>query len=248
MTANPDPGPPTITVKVFVPSQVEPKEFIWPKTMRVGDAAREVATAFGLTVENPTLQNADGDALDRDKPLVAAGVRDGDCLDLVDAGGGVFQVSRETSLAAVETELPAMLAYAARHHWDVQWMPDELVLVCTCPHPATGDPFRLRADLRGYRAVPPAWTAEPADKVGRSNNRLPQPGATPPGGSSIFHTQCDICAPFNRRAFKDNEGPHSDWGGPTQWLDVRGVAQGRTLADMLAVITAHLRASPGFQS
>lgn len=89
--AKPDhnPGPPTITVTVFVPSSPEPKKFTWAKTMKVGDAAAEVAAAFGINAEAATFQNASNEVLDRQKPLVAAGVRDGDTLEFVSAGGGV---------------------------------------------------------------------------------------------------------------------------------------------------------------
>lgn len=82
-------GPPEITVTVYQPSEPEPKEFTWPKTKKVGDAADEAMREFGLTAENPTFQNADDEVLDRNKPLVAEGVKDGDVLELVSAGGGV---------------------------------------------------------------------------------------------------------------------------------------------------------------
>ena len=85
----PQPGPPTITVTVYQPSDPEPKQFTWPKTKKIGEAADEAAIAFGLTAENPTFQNSDGDVLYRNKPLVAEGVNDGDTLELVSAGGGV---------------------------------------------------------------------------------------------------------------------------------------------------------------
>jgi hypothetical protein len=68
---------------------LEPKEFVWPKTKKVGEAAAEAAVAFGIQVESPTFQNQDDTVLDRDKPLVAAGVKDGDSLELVSFGGGV---------------------------------------------------------------------------------------------------------------------------------------------------------------
>ena len=84
-----DHGPPTITVKVFAPGFTEPKQFTWPKTMKVGEAAAQAAAAFGITAESPTFQNQQDEILDRQKPLVAAGVRDGDTLELVSAGGGV---------------------------------------------------------------------------------------------------------------------------------------------------------------
>jgi hypothetical protein len=82
-------GPPTITVSVHEPSNPEPKQFTWPKTKKVGEAADEAASAFGLNAQNPTFQNSEGDVLDRNKPLVAEGVKDGNVLDLVSAGGGV---------------------------------------------------------------------------------------------------------------------------------------------------------------
>lgn len=84
-----DHGPPTITVKVFTPKDPSPKSFTWPKTMKVGDAAAEAAKAFGYEGGSPSFQNSAGVVLDRNKPLVAEGVSDGDELELVDAGGGV---------------------------------------------------------------------------------------------------------------------------------------------------------------
>lgn len=77
-----------VTVTVFAPSQVEPKEFTWPQTLKVGVAAAEVATAFGLDVESPTFQKGE-EVLDREKTLVGAHVKTHDELELVSAGGGV---------------------------------------------------------------------------------------------------------------------------------------------------------------
>lgn len=82
------PNKKAITVTVFALNSTEGKEFIWEKTMKVRDAAAEAAAAFGISDENATLSK-DGTALDRDKPLVAAGVDDGDKLELVSTGGGV---------------------------------------------------------------------------------------------------------------------------------------------------------------
>lgn len=81
-------GPPTVTVTVFSPITPTPKSFTWPITTKVGDAAREAANAFGQTGGNPTFQKG-AEILDRTKPLVAAGVKDGDELEIVDIGGGV---------------------------------------------------------------------------------------------------------------------------------------------------------------
>lgn len=87
---NDKPDAATLTVKVFPPSgDPDAREFTWPKNWTVSEAARDAATSFGLTGGNPTLRNTGGEVLDRSKRLVAAGVRDGDELELVDAGGGV---------------------------------------------------------------------------------------------------------------------------------------------------------------
>lgn len=80
---------PTVTVTVFFPAATDPREFTWPKSKKVGEAATEAASAFGVTDGSPTFENSEDQVLDRNKPLVAAGVRTGDKLELVDVGGGV---------------------------------------------------------------------------------------------------------------------------------------------------------------
>ena len=79
----------SITVTVVAPRDPNPKRFTWPKTMQVGEAAAEAAAAFGYEPGNPSFVNAAGEVLDRNKPLVAEHVEDGDQLELVDVGGGV---------------------------------------------------------------------------------------------------------------------------------------------------------------
>ncbi len=87
--AHEDPhGPPKITVTVFAPNTVDPRTFTFEKTEKTGDAAATAAAAFGYNGGTPTFAKGE-DVLDRNKPLVANGVRDGDALELVDAGGGV---------------------------------------------------------------------------------------------------------------------------------------------------------------
>lgn len=85
-----DHGSQELTVEVFSPREPKPKHFKFAKTQLVGQAAAEAAAAFGyppnLTV---SFQTKSGDVLHRDKTLAAAGVRDGDHLEIVDVGGGV---------------------------------------------------------------------------------------------------------------------------------------------------------------
>ena len=82
-------GDQEVTVRVFSPREPDPRTFTWRKTIKVGEAAAEAAVAFGIVGGTPTFRNAKKEVLDRDKPLVAEKVRDGDELELVDIGGGV---------------------------------------------------------------------------------------------------------------------------------------------------------------
>jgi hypothetical protein len=79
----------TYEVEVFAPrNPSDRRPFSWSKHMIVGDAAAQAAQVFGIQGGKPTLAK-DSRALDRSKQLVAAGVRDGDVLEIVDAAGGV---------------------------------------------------------------------------------------------------------------------------------------------------------------
>lgn len=82
-------GGPDLTATVLDPRDPdESREFTWMKSLKVGDAAAEAAAAFGFEPGQPTLVKGE-EVLDREKPLVAAGVRDGDVLELTDVAGGV---------------------------------------------------------------------------------------------------------------------------------------------------------------
>jgi hypothetical protein len=83
----------TIRVIVFAPRSPHPKEFTWPKTLKVGEAAREAATAFGYQGGNPGLQTEGHPpkVLDNNKTLEQEHVRNGEKLELIDTGGGVWR-------------------------------------------------------------------------------------------------------------------------------------------------------------
>jgi hypothetical protein len=80
-----------ITVIVFAPRSPHPKEFTWPRTLKVGDAARQAATAFGYQAGNPGLQTEGHHprVLDNSKTLAEEHVENGEKLELIDTGGGV---------------------------------------------------------------------------------------------------------------------------------------------------------------
>jgi hypothetical protein len=125
----------------------------------------------------------------------------------------------------------------------VAWDPETLRLIFEGKHPNDKRGLRVIASLDGYRALPPEWRFE---DPGTGAACLPKP-APVVGQSSIFHDGCGICAPFNRRAYKQHEGPHGDWGGPESWLNVHGHVRATTLAAMFAVIVGHLKASSGMK-
>lgn len=79
-----------ITVTVRHPSQAEALTKTWSWTAKVADAAEEAAKEFGHpNPETVTFMNAEEEVLQREKTLRAAGVEDGDELELVDTTGGV---------------------------------------------------------------------------------------------------------------------------------------------------------------
>lgn len=81
----------TVTVTVFAPRSPEPKTFTWRKTLKVGEAAQEAATAFGYQGGSPGLETDSNPpkVLDNNKTLVAEHVENGAKLELLDTGGGV---------------------------------------------------------------------------------------------------------------------------------------------------------------
>jgi hypothetical protein len=76
-----------ITVTVSAPRAPDARTFTWSKHLTVGEATADAAAAFGYAGDVSLSRK--GVKLDPSKQLVAAGVRDGDELRLIDTGGGV---------------------------------------------------------------------------------------------------------------------------------------------------------------
>jgi hypothetical protein len=79
----------TVVVIVFAPKDPEPKRFRFRLDETVGEAAKFAAEKFGYEVGTPSFQTESDVVLDRTLTLRAAGVHNGEKLELVDAGGGV---------------------------------------------------------------------------------------------------------------------------------------------------------------
>lgn len=148
------------------------------------------------------------------------------------------------SRAAVEGELAAVRAWAARHNWTIAWRPDDLLLRAATYHEPVGQLVEFTALCDGYRALPPLW------KSVRPGTDEMDPAWFPrPGPGLVFHGNHIICAHWSRLAYSELGGPHNDWGGPAAWLQVTGTnSVARHLADMLATIDSHLRRSEGMMA
>ncbi len=112
-------------------------------------------------------------------------------------------------------------------------------------HPVTDVPVRIIANLKGYRAIPPGWTFG-APSGATAAAPFPERNTTTRGVGSIFHPSRIICAPWNRLAYAEHNGPHADWGGLANWTSAgAGITKADTLADMVDQIFWHLSLSRG---
>jgi hypothetical protein len=154
-------------------------------------------------------------------------------------------VSRDTTRDILLEESVGADAWAARNGWLLEWDFDALTLRAQTSHPADGLDLYLSGSFDDYRALAPDWLFTTGDRATVTAAAWPA-GGNIHGQSSIMHSVGVMCAHFNRRAYREFKGPHADgWGSSQQWLDVSEGVQARTIADMLAVIDAHIRVSPG---
>jgi len=149
--------------------------------------------------------------------------------------------------ASVEAELDAARVWAARHEWTLNWDAEEMLLRVATYHWPVSRLVELTAETDGYRALPPAWTFVRPGTNETSAEIFPA-GGNLPGIGSIFHGNLVICAPWNRLAYSEHGGPHDNWSGPAAWLQVQEGTIAHSIADMLAIVDVHLRASPGFMA
>jgi hypothetical protein len=144
---------------------------------------------------------------------------------------------------AVEKELDAIRAWANRHGWTVLWSPERLVIRLATYHGPVERLVELVGEVEGYRALPPMWRF-----VRPGTDEVDKAWFPSAGPNSTFHGDGVICAPWNRLAYGEHGGPHGDWGGPGAWLQVTGVTTAHTIPDMLAIVDANLRQSPGMMA
>jgi hypothetical protein len=90
VTKPPDRNRKNIVLVVSAPNDLDAKHMPFKTDILVGDAAREAAEKFNYAANgNPTFR-VGTDVLDRTITLEAAGLKNQQEVDLVDAGGGVW--------------------------------------------------------------------------------------------------------------------------------------------------------------
>ncbi len=146
-----------------------------------------------------------------------------------------------------EDEIPGALRWAAyyglEHTWDKKALLLTVRLIGGSDREREREPYLLIGTFEDYRAMPPAWRF--LDPRTRQDIGLPAyPAAGPFPLGSVLHSNGVICAPWNRLAYADRGGPHSDWNAANWQTAAPQHSSARTIPDMLARIRAELTISP----
>lgn len=149
-------------------------------------------------------------------------------------------------VAVVEHELTEAQFWAECKGLDLDWEPEELRLRTVMTQRETDESFYLQGVFDEYKELAPEWEFFDSG-WSTGGKRQHYPSRSPcPFGSSIFHTDQFICVPFNRLAYEECGGRHSDWGGPRNWLNVEGGnSHATTVGGMLQQVYRHLRETRG---
>lgn len=144
--------------------------------------------------------------------------------------------------------MPAAIRWAEHHRLRYDWDENDLVfklwLSGLREDSGENEQYLLVGTFPDYRVMPPEWRfVDSRNEVDIGPAAYPHPGPFPNG--SILHTNGVICAPWNRLAYGDRGGPHSDWQDAASW---QTTAPDRTRAliipDMLVRIRAEVQVSP----
>ena len=149
-------------------------------------------------------------------------------------------VPTATTVLVVEDELGGAMAWAERRAVPLTWKPKLLEIRATFTQPESHELFYLRGRVDDYKVLPPTWTFTDQSWLADPAPAFFPKLAQSPYGASMFITYRGpvICAPFNRLAYAEHQGPHADWSGPSSWLTAGAPDQVRAhfLGDMLQLI------------
>lgn len=224
--------------KVFAPRDHQnPLLLCLPIETTVGEVAIKVKDHYGYEAGDYTLQNESDEVLDRNQTLQQAHIHCGDSLELVSTGGGVLIIPLDATIAILSNEIKNALSFCEKKGFEANYEIETLRLKIKIRQKSTSEIFYLIGEFENYPALPPKWYFSD-EKWNLKNERIFYPKPTNSKfGSSIFHTNPVLCAPFNRLAYQQEGGPHNDWGGLANWKNVQGqMAKATTVADMIALI------------
>lgn len=158
-------------------------------------------------------------------------------------------VPKDSTVRVVEHELEGANTWANRYGVSLRWYPDKLELHVAMEQASTGDMFYLLGRFDDYREEPPEWLFCDERWVWKVDRKyFPQPQSASIGSTFLSSGPKApvICAPFNRLAYAEHDGPHDDWGGPAQWITPKGGwVYAVEIGDMLQAIRRDLNASKG---
>lgn len=150
-----------------------------------------------------------------------------------------MSVAPDVTRAHVEEELDEVREWAERHGWAMSWRPDQFLLDVTMRSIIDGEQFELEVSMQDYRALPPIFEFIRSTTGERGTLRC-----YPKGGRGYFHPKPLLCTPWNRKAYRELGGPHSDWG-LSQWQSYR--RNHVRLGDMLSLIQELLNEESTYQ-
>jgi hypothetical protein len=159
-------------------------------------------------------------------------------------------LARDDILAYLDSddEIPGAIRWAKYHGLEQAWDQEGLVFTVCLKGRSERDggqePYLLVGTFEDYRVMPPAWSfLDPRTGADIGRAAFPAPGPFPLG--SVLHaTRAVICAPWNRLAYSDRGGPHSDWDAANWQTAAPQYTSARTIPDMLARIRAEVIISP----
>jgi hypothetical protein len=131
-------------------------------------------------------------------------------------------------------EMPAAIKLAARRQLEFRYDRAELTasLALSGPSATEGsaeEPYLIVASFDDYPLLPPVWQfVDP-----KTGCDIGLPGYPRPVGASVIHPNGLVCAHWSRKAYQEEGGPHSNWGGARNWENPVEGSVALTIADML---------------
>lgn len=241
-------GQPTVNLRIQTPrgewNMTNPpnatKRPAYPVSTRVEQVIADARDVFGFVEEDNQYRLFHGtDSLEPQRPLASYHFADGTLLILSVQGGNAYQhVEPAVSLETIKAELVEAAAYAASIGLaldDTRLTAENLVFKVEFFN-RTGERFFARFDCCEYPLLPPfiEFTDESGSNVGR---RTDYP--------ACFHGTPCVCMRYNRKAYKEDGGPHNDWRMIDWHLATPGGGPIGTLAMIISDLHAKILECPG---